>query len=289
MDQLTVHWKVLQKLRFNNERLKVINLERSGNLMGKRSALKAGVEASKYDYVLLTDADCFPVSDLWIDKMMSSFEEKTEIVLGFSPTKRTSGILNLFICYENYQTALNYLSFALAGIPYMGVGRNIAYRKHVLTTCKSLEGYGDLLSGDDDLLVNEMANSHNTAIMITQEAQIYTIPKRSLPEWLHQKRRHIAAGIHYKGRDQFLLGLLNLSQMSFNLSFFLLLFYGFQMTLVLIVFTLKNTIQLLISGKNMRKLELKSLWIFSPIADIFLTLFLITLGILSLFKLKTWK
>ena len=52
-----------------------------------------------------------------------------EIVLGYGGFHKRPGILNKLIRFDTFHNALQYLSYALAGIPYMGVGRNLSYKR----------------------------------------------------------------------------------------------------------------------------------------------------------------
>jgi len=55
---------------------------------GKKLALTIGLKAAKYDHVLLSDADCYPVSDHWLQRMASNFSEDHKIVLGYGGYER---------------------------------------------------------------------------------------------------------------------------------------------------------------------------------------------------------
>src|SRR5581483_1786901 len=136
---------------------------------GKKFALTMGIKASKNEYLLFTDADCRPASANWITRMAVNFNRSTEIVLGYSPYQSAGGLLNSFIRFETIRTAINYLSAALAGNPYMGIGRNLAYTKTLFFKNKGFASHMHVMSGDDDLFVNENATAGNTTIEIHPE------------------------------------------------------------------------------------------------------------------------
>src|SRR5207248_2072491 len=105
----------------------------------------------KYDILLLTDADCKPVSKLWIKLFAGNYSDsKTEIVLGYSPYSVRPDFLNYLIQFDTIFTAMQYLSFCISGKPYMGVGRNLSYRKKLFFENKGFAPYLKLPSGDDD-------------------------------------------------------------------------------------------------------------------------------------------
>ena len=164
---------------------------------GKKLALTIGLKAANYDHVLLTDADCYPVSDHWLKRMASNFSGDHKIVLGYGGYERKKGLLNKLIRYETTFTAIQYLSYAIKGRPYMGVGRNLAYEKALFFDNKGFAGHYHLLSGDDDLFVNENATRKNCAVEFSHESHTLSLPESTFRAWIKQKKRHLSAGSHY--------------------------------------------------------------------------------------------
>jgi hypothetical protein len=66
--------------------------------------------------------------------------------------------LNRFIRFETVYSAVQYLSFALNGSPYMGVGRNLIYHKSLFAEANGFKSHEKIASGDDDLFINQVAN-----------------------------------------------------------------------------------------------------------------------------------
>ncbi|PQA53004.1 glycosyl transferase family 2 [Siphonobacter curvatus] len=197
------------------ERLRVIHIDHTpAHIASKKYALTRGIQAATHEIILLTDADCRPASPRWIQHMVSQLRADKEIVLGFSPYQQEPGFLNTFIQFETFYTALQYVSFALAGHPYMGVGRNLLYRKSLFLKHKGFNGFLNVLGGDDDLFINKAATASNTAVCLHPDSFTHSIPKQSWAAWFHQKRRHVSVGGHYKRRDQLLLGLLAFSHLA---------------------------------------------------------------------------
>ena len=182
------------------------------NYNPKKFALMQGIESAKNDIILLSDADCYPSSVRWIDRMSQSFTSSISIVLGASLYKKRKGFLNQFIRFETLQTALLYLSFAFQKEAYMGVGRNLAYRK---TFFLAHDGFNDLQSimgGDDDLWVNRHANADNTQICTHPESLTFSNPKETWRSFFNQKKRHLSVGKYYRFKDKVKLGLFHFSQ-----------------------------------------------------------------------------
>lgn len=129
----------------------------------KKLALTLAAKAAKYDYLLLTDADCRPESPYWIEEMMKGFRsEDTEVVLGFGGYFEENSRVNRLIQYDTIFSSMQWLGMAMSRHPYMGVGRNLAYRKSTFFGNKGFSGILGQRAGDDDLFVNKVANRHNT-------------------------------------------------------------------------------------------------------------------------------
>lgn len=198
----------LLELGKDDPRVRMVNVDRiPPHVNSKKYSLTLGIKAAKYDLLLLTDADCRPDSEQWISSMSGAFEDKTQFVLGFSPYRKHKGFLNLFIRFETLLTALQYCSFALLRNPYMGVGRNLAYRKSFFLAGKGFHEFMNVTGGDDDLYVNQHANSSNTALVINKSATIYTIAEETWSAFFRQKQRHLSVGRLYKFKHRFWLGL----------------------------------------------------------------------------------
>jgi glycosyltransferase involved in cell wall biosynthesis len=177
------------------------------HISGKKYALTLGIKAAKHEHLLFTDADCRPVGNQWARTITSVYQPDTEIVLGFSPYQKKSGWLNAFIRFEALLTAIQYLGFTWLGNPYMGVGRNLSYKKSKFLSGKGFLTHQQVTGGDDDLFVNLYATRKNTVAIATLESIVYSKPAIGWKEFLHQKRRHLAAGRHYRAMDKLVLGL----------------------------------------------------------------------------------
>ena len=202
-------WEYIKEQAKHDNKLNVIQRNNDFNdFAGKKGALLKGVKSAKYDLLLLTDADCVPASNNWIRNMTSHFKPGTDIILGYSPYLKEDGLLNHLIRFETFYTALQYFSLALMGKPYMGVGRNLAYRKSVFYQSKAFDNHKALQSGDDDLLINDIATSSNVAIELRKDSWTRSKAKSSVNQWLFQKLRHFSTGRYYKLKFRILLGVL---------------------------------------------------------------------------------
>ena len=281
----------LKELEMQYSNLKVVTiLEQEKYLHGKKFALTLGIKAAKYDLLLLTDADCIPASNNWLFNMQNNFNDKKDIILGYGGYARKKGLLNRVIRYDTFHNAMQFLSFAKAGIPYMGVGRNLAYRKDIFFNVKGFASHNHLLSGDDDLFVNEVATRQNTKVELKPVSFTISEPKTSFGTWFKQKKRHLTTGKHYKSNHKRLLGIYYISNLIFYLSLITLLVLQFDWRIIVGIYLFRLIIQLWIFGKGMSRLnELDLIWLI-PFLDLFLLLLYPILSLSNLIsKPKIWK
>jgi poly-beta-1,6-N-acetyl-D-glucosamine synthase len=282
---------LLNDLSRQYKHLKIVNIYQNLNFFsGKKFPLSIGIKSAKYDYILLTDADCLPSSDNWIRNMMETFSEQSEIVLGYGPCERKSGLLNLLLRFDTFHIAVQYLSLALAGKPYMGVGRNLAYRKGLFFAQKGFTSHYQVSSGDDDLFINQVANKKNTSIQIDKDAHMYSEVVESFGKWAGQKRRHLSTGSYYKLRFKWILGMYSLSQLLFYALFVYLAAVSFSIYLVLGVFAIRLFSQFFVLKKCSNRLNEKKLILISPFLELILIIFNLLTATLNLFvKQNKWK
>ncbi|MGB0837034.1 MAG: glycosyltransferase [Flavobacteriaceae bacterium] len=204
-------WELLQEIEQSDTRFRAINVPEPSHFdSSKKYALSLGIRAASNELILLTDADCRPKSNKWISKMVYNFyNPNTDIVIGNAPYNKTkvNWFLQQIIQLETLKTAVNYFSFSIAKQTYMGVGRNLAYRKSIWMENKGFSSHFNLRSGDDDLFIQEVATQSNTAQVMDPETFCFSEPKLTWESWMLQKRRHISSSKLYKNKFKFLLGL----------------------------------------------------------------------------------
>lgn len=255
---------------FNSEKrpVRVLRIPPSES-NGKKYALSRGIEMARRENILLTDADCSPSSPHWINKMASGLEGSSEIVLGYGAYRKIPGsLLNKLIRYETFMTALQYFSYALQGQAYMGVGRNLAYKKVLFENAGGFKTHLDVRSGDDDLFVNEVATSKNTVICDHPDAFTISEPKGELSSWVRQKRRHITTSKHYKSQQKFKLGVFYISQIGFYTGAIVLLTLNTKPMLVIGLILLRFLVFYFTINRTAKKLHEKDLVTLAPLYEI---------------------
>ncbi|MDF2187574.1 glycosyltransferase [Paraflavitalea sp. CAU 1676] len=264
---------LLEEFRKTFKNLHIVNLEQEAKgIPGKKYPLSIGIKEAHHEILLLTDADCVPASENWMQKMQYAYGNGTEVVLGYGAYHKQPGILNKLIRFETFHAALQYLSFALAGLPYMGVGRNLSYKKGLFFANKGFSSINHVLSGDDDLFINRVANKHNTSIMIDEDAITLSAPKKTFGDWWRQKNRHFTTGKFYKPVHRFLLGLYGLTHFLFYpLLILSAIFFDWRISLG--IFLIRCISQGIIYKKSMEKLNEKDLFAWWWLLDIWMFIY----------------
>ena len=259
-------------------------------IAGKKFAVTMGIKAAANEWLVFTDADCLPASQGWLLGMQQPEDESIDFVLGYSPYIRNKGLLNALICFETFFTAVNYLSFALRKRPYMGVGRNMAYKKSLFFKNRGFAAHMHIPSGDDDLFVNAHANKRNTRIQIHRDTHVWTEPKSSLVAYLRQKKRHFGAGKHYKFKHKAVLSLQIIFQFLFYVLLIASMFFKESLYPALGILALSILIRCFIYPRLLRRLSYRKMSAWFPFLDVLLFIFLVFNGVVSIFVKKVqWK
>ncbi|WP_233524419.1 glycosyltransferase [Mucilaginibacter conchicola] len=282
---------VLREIQLEFPGLKVVTVvENYKNKTGKKFALTMGIKAARYDHFLFTDADCKPATLNWITRMAANFNGSTQIVLGYSPYVKTSNFLNPFIRFETLKTGINYLSSALKGDPYMGIGRNLAYTKSLFFGAKGFASHMHVMSGDDDLFVNQNGNSGNTTIEIHPDTFTYSDAKSTLSSWFIQKKRHMGVGKLYKNSHRRMLSFDAISGFLYYVLFILFIILKFEPLLIAGVVLFRLILQFAIYRKIFRKLDCGDLLWWLPFFDMIYYIYLNVFGLIGTFiKTTRWK
>lgn len=235
--------------------------------VGKKKVLAEGIDSARYNVLLLTDADCEVASKDWLRKMQGSLQGDKQIVLGYSPYIRYPGCLNLFIRYETIYTAVQYFSFALAKMPYMGVGRNLAYHKHLFELAGGFKKHEHIASGDDDLFINQVSTQKNVTINIDSDSFTFSEPKRSWKAYFRQKARHMTTGREYQTKHIILLGLLSATHFGHYFLGSVALILQCSPGLVISLYLVRLISLIILYGKILKKLGDPSMLIWIPLLD----------------------
>ena len=183
----------LQTLYALHSRLKIFDItNKDCPYLEKKQALHVGISLTKYDWIVTIDDDCYPQSENWLKSISQHLaHNESDILLGFSPYISQPSLLNQWIRFDALQVAINYAYYTLIEEPYMGVGRNMVFRKG-LWSQDYLKVYETKGSGDDTTLVQYYKETKKIGIFMSP--LVYSFPHVNFSSWIKQKIRHINKG-----------------------------------------------------------------------------------------------
>ncbi len=277
----------LYALKYSN----LIILKATIDAPGKKAALSQAIASSKYPILLFTDADCMPPSDLWIKKMVQALvtSGEKEVVLGYGPLNADGNLVSKFARYETFLTAFQYMGYTGFGLPYMGVGRNLMYKKSLFEKVGGYSRHHHIASGDDDLFIKAVASGKNVEVCIDPDTFMYSDSKSNLHDFLQQKSRHISTSVHYKPAHQLLLGVHSAAHILFYTALIMiLLFYQQWIIAALFICIFKFAGQILMGLKAMKILKVSDLVISMPFMDFLLYIYFLVVPVYSILSKNRW-
>lgn len=258
-------------------------------LSHRKLALTLGVKAAEHDILIFTEANCQPLSDQWLSAMVSGYKKETSIVLGFCKYGNHKGLFQKLVAYDNLQTGLRYLSFAISAHPYIGNGRNLSYRKELFFKNKGYYQTLNLHAGDDDLFVNEVSNKDNTNAVYSADSITEMDKIESFRIWKEMKISRAATQQYYKGGALRFFYLESICFTIFQLSSIALAVCGFYgkwtlSVIAILLYILRFSIKAAIFGKSAKMLrQTPSIgWLF--ILELILPLFNIQAKVYRFFR-----
>ena len=281
---------VLRKFAEIDSRIRYTRIQESANFAGgKKFALTLAIKAAKYEHIVCIDADCMPASNFWLQRMASPLERRP-IVIGYAPLNRSKGFLNKLIRFDVFTIGMQYLGFAKAGLPYMGVGRNMGYRSHIFFDQKGFSSHYDIKSGDDDLLINGVANRKNTAVEFHPDSFVFSDAKSTWGQWIQQKSRHLTTAHRYRFSHLLTLGILSFSQYAVFGLFVVLLLANMRVQETLLLMGLRYVVQQAVIIGNLTKTKELDLIPISLFLEPFYLLFYPALVVRNtIVKTNAWK
>lgn len=176
-------------------------------ISNKKLSVSLGIKASKYDWLVFTEANCRPANNQWIKTIARNFTEKTDVVIGACTYENNKGWRNRFISFDKLTHTIKHIGFALAGKPYMALGKNMAYRKQCFFNEKGYSKHLDLLRGEDDLFINQIAKADNTRIELSANSVVVEKEYRTDKEWFQERISYLSTAVLHKGSQRTVSGL----------------------------------------------------------------------------------
>jgi len=168
----------------------------------KKKAIAEAIKLSTGELMVATDADC-RMGTKWLSSIVNYYETKQPLMISSPVTYFEEKSL-----FENLQT-LEFGYLVAMGASFIGNNRastcngaNFAYRKDTFYEVGGFKGIDDLASGDDELLLQKVAEKYpgKIAFLKLRDAIVYTHAKANLAEFLNQRRRWASKSTKYKDK-----------------------------------------------------------------------------------------
>ncbi len=240
----------------------------------KKLGITVGIKASRHEWLVFTEPDCWPQSNQWLRKMAENFTPDTEIVLGYCNYEKAPGWFNKQITFDTLLNAMRYLGMALAGHPYTGTGRNLAYRKSLYYTRNGFASHLELQRGEDDLFINENANRNNVRVETSPESILRTATPKFKRLWREEKISYIATGSFFQGITRYLMGAETCSRLLFyaaaitTVVFALLYHRWIALCIGLLLWVVRFVMQLIVFEKTTHDLHERKFRLLLPLFDL---------------------
>ena len=235
----------------------------------------------------MSDIDCVPASNEWSKILSKKINANIDIVLGYGAYKKLKGFLNKCLRFECVMTAIQYMSYAKTGMPYMGVGRNLCYKKSLFRSAGGFKNHLDIPSGDDDLFIQAVAKSNNTAIALESDSFTISDPPRSWFEYFRQKTRHISTSAAYSVKSKLFLAIFATAHILFYVTFVCALFLECRgmailsyLSFVIVVWSIFIRLANLFEEQDLK------FWF--PVLDIFYFFYFLLLTPFVIIRRKKW-
>jgi glycosyltransferase involved in cell wall biosynthesis len=190
--------------------------EQIKNISSKKLALTVGIKASKYEWLVFTEANCRPVSNQWLKLIARNFTQTTEIVLGYNNLTYQKCRYNRLASFDNLFHSMRYLGITLNDKPYMGIGRNMAYKKHLFFDNKGFSNFLELYRGEDDLFINKVSNNINTRVETSKDSVVrINSEEYTAMSWKEDSIDYLITSEYYKGGQRNLFGFETLTRFLF--------------------------------------------------------------------------
>lgn len=194
--------------------LKVVSIDEvPANISPKKYALQQAISRSKFDTLVLMDADCRPGED-YLQTLNHYFTNGREVVVNIPKVQTRPSLVHHYLYPERILT----WGIAAAGVghgrPFLAFGGSWAYTRQVLEAAGGFVHIAGSLSGDDDLLIYRMGRiSQNIAVCLEPAGWVQTGLPESWKAFFIQRRRHHSAGKFYAPAVKAGYGIFHLSNL----------------------------------------------------------------------------
>lgn len=175
-------------------------------LSPKKLALQKGIEMSRGELLLLTDADC-RVRPGWVSGMVRCFEPDVAMVLGYSEltVDHGSSLFERVQAFEFLTLVAAMAASANLNHPLGASGQNIAFRRSAFNQVGGYASVMHRIAGDDMLmlqLIKRMPGGNRIVYADDPGTRNRTQPESSWRAFRNQRARWASSGTHHFRGDR---------------------------------------------------------------------------------------
>ena len=141
--------------------------ESSRYMSRKKLQITLGVKAAKHEWIILTEPNCRPSNDKWLQTMASQCQDPNHLVLGYVALDEETKSVRRF---DSIRKAYYVLRRAQLTYGYRSHMPNVAFRKSDFMKEQGYQGNLEYVRGEYDFLVNKYAHCGDTATELDCDA-----------------------------------------------------------------------------------------------------------------------
>lgn len=268
---------VLESFRSNHPNLYTTFIPIGSHaLNNKKLALTLGIKAAKHEILLFTEPDSKPLSNKWVNEYAKVFNKEKDIVLGCCQLEIEKGFFKKYILFDNLFSGIKYTSMALVNKPYMGIGRNMAFKKSLFFDNKGFSSLLNMEDGEDNVFINRIATKENTALVSSPDSMVVSNVINGFSNWRSIKTTYLTTRKHYTGNTSNILSLEVVSRYAFYILFATLCVTAVKSSatfiafFAILLFLIRYLIQLTIVNKNSKVYNAGNFYFSLPLFDLVL-------------------
>ena len=240
----------------------------------KKLAITVGIKAAKHNILLFTEPDTKPLSNKWVYEYAKAFNNNAEIVLGGCQLEINKSFFKKYILFDNLFSGIKYTSMALTKKPYMGIGRNMAFKKKLFFDYKGFSSILNIEDGEDNLFINKITKEHNTAVLLAPASMVVSNAINGFINWRNIKTNYVVSRKHYTGNKAKRLTFEVFSRYLFYILFALLVGLGIRNASIAVpafalsLFLIRYVVQLIVINKNSNIYNAGNFYFSIPLFDL---------------------
>jgi len=259
--------------------------------IGKKEALRRGIEAAAGSIIITTDADC-RVNEKWVGGLTRYFYADW-VKMVFGPVKlKGDGLFAEIQSLEFVSVVGAGAAASGLGVPFICNGANLAFRKSVFEAVDGYLGNLHIPSGDDEFLMRKVLKQFPGGVIFSADVNtvVTTLPKDSLKDFVQQRIRWAGKWNIQPSFSTVATAMLVFFFQVFFMSFPVLYFkHWVSLELGLLLVAGKFLIEFLFLSSVANHLQTSWNWLAFILLQLIYPLYAVAVGLMSNFSPFVWK